>query len=92
MAKLLLIGIINAGPVLCEGFSTIALYLPEEVERALVDLAALGQAAARVLLLPAAQHELLVGFVALRAVVVSRRLQHGRGHVDLLHVQLLQRR
>lgn len=54
------------------------LNLPEEVERALVDLAALPQALPRVLLLPAAQHELLVGPVALRAVVVGRGLQHGR--------------
>lgn len=56
---------------------------PEEVEGALVDLAALPQALPRVLLLPAAQHELLVGAVALRAVVVGRGLQHGRADSHL---------
>lgn len=56
---------------------------PEEVEGALVDLAALPQALPRVLLLPATQHELLVGPVALRAVVVGRGLQHGRADAHL---------
>lgn len=56
---------------------------PEELEGALVDLPALLQAPPRVLLLPPAQHELLVGPVALRAIVVGRGLQHGRADFHL---------
>ncbi|TNN71376.1 hypothetical protein EYF80_018454 [Liparis tanakae] len=36
-----------------------------------------------VLLLPAAEHELLVGFVTLEAIMVGGSLQHRRGDVDL---------
>lgn len=52
--------------------------LPEEVQCAAVDQLALLQAAPRVLLFPAAQHELLIGLIALSPIVVGGSFKHGR--------------
>lgn len=49
--------------------------VPEEIKCALVDFPPFVQTLPRVLLLPPAQHELLVGFVTLRAEVMCGRLQ-----------------
>lgn len=57
--------------------------IPEKVERAIVDFSPFFQTLSRVLLLPAAEHKLLVWFVTLGAVVVGSRLQHSRGNFDL---------
>lgn len=57
--------------------------IPEKVERTLVDFSPFFQTLSGVLLLPAAEHELLVGFVTLGAIVVSSRLQHCRWNFDL---------
>lgn len=57
--------------------------IPEEVERAIVDFSPFFQTLSRVLLFPAAQHELLVWFVTLGAIVVGSRLQHSGGNFDL---------
>lgn len=57
--------------------------LLEEVQSALVDKLAFLQTPPRVLLFPAAQHELLVGLVALRSIVMGRRFKHRGADLDL---------
>ena len=57
--------------------------IPEEVKCTRVDFAAFFQTLPGVLLLPSAQHELLVGSVTLGAKMVSCSLQHRGRHVDL---------
>lgn len=57
--------------------------IPEKVERTIVDFSPIFQTLSGVLLLPAAEHELLVWFVTLSAIVVGGRLQHSRGNFEL---------
>lgn len=76
VTKQLHVGVIKASPVLCERLRTVTLYLPEEVQRTAVDQLALLQAAPWVLLFPAAQHKLLIGFIALSPIVMGGSFKH----------------
>uniref|UniRef100_A0A0E9WS40 Uncharacterized protein n=1 Tax=Anguilla anguilla TaxID=7936 RepID=A0A0E9WS40_ANGAN len=89
LAQFCQVGVIQTGPVFSEGLCTVPLNLPEELQCTLIDLPSLVQAFPGVLLLPPTQHELFVGLVTLRAIVVGSGFQHRRGHVHLLDSQLI---
>ena len=90
-AREVLIVVVQTRPVIGELLVAAAFDFPEEVECALGHLLPFAKTFARVFVFDAALHERLVLLGAVCAVVMRGSHQHGRRHLQLVHVQLLVR-